>query len=189
MAERSPLLVSFNDFMADGERPRFLPDHVSRIGEGGEAHVDQLPNLRAMAFHVIGKAPAPRVDGIVDALGMGVYALGAFIGDVHLKLMRPWSAGPEQWEAHGDAGDIAGIIDLLLPLSPKASAVREAFLYRVGEFMDIALHRSEWLPAIIAALDRLTNERLTERARAILEIGIDPGAGDLWPTESAGWAP
>jgi len=182
MTERKPLLQDVTAFLS--ARHNTLPDHVFRIGEGGEAHVGQLPNLRAMAFHVIGKAPVPLAGGYVDTLGMGPYALGSLIGDAHLKLMRPWPAADGDWFPRADAGYLLAIADGMMPLSPKADAVRAAFLYRLGEFMDIALHRPELLPGIAARLDTLTNERLTERARGILETGIDPGATDLWPCAS-----
>jgi len=183
MVSRPPLLVDIDDFMG---KPLPLPDHTFRIGDGGEAHVGQFPNLRVMAFYVVGKAPVPLPGGEVDTLGMGPFALGALIGDAHLKLMRSPQLSPDQWELWADVGEIAAIIDTMLPLSPKADAVRAAFLYRVGEFMDLALHRPELLPEIIARLDALTNERLTERARAILETGIDPGTDDLWDSNEGG---
>jgi hypothetical protein len=179
MTERKPLLQDGAAFLS--ARRSTLPDHVFRIGEGGEAHVGQLPNLRAMAFHVIGKAPVPLAGGHVDTLGMGPYALGSLIGDAHLKLMRPWPGADDGLFHRADAGYLQTIADGMVPLSPMADAVRAAFLYRVGEFMDVALHRPAEMPEIIARLDTLTNERLTDRARAILETGIDPGAADLWP--------
>lgn len=181
MVDRAPLLIDAVEFLNE---PMPLPDHTFRIGEGGAAHIGQFPNLRAMAFYVIGKAPAQMPDGNVDTLGMGPFALGALIGDAHLKLMYPIHTPPEQWELRSDAGEIATIMDSMLPLSPKASAVREAFLYRVGEFIDLALHKPTAVRFIIARLLLLTNERLTERALAILRTGIDPGANDLWKGES-----
>lgn len=177
MVNRPPLLVDIDDFMG---KPLPLPDHTFRIGEGGEAHVGQFPNLRIMAFYVVGKAPVSLPGGEVDTLGMGPFALGALIGDAHLKLMRPWPLSPDQWASHADVGEIDVIANAMLPLSPKADAVRVAFLYRIGEFMDLALHRPELLPGLAGRIDAMTNERLTERARAILETGIDPGAADLW---------
>lgn len=188
MVSRPPFLVSLDDFMAGDHLPGNLLDYAFRIGEGGEAGIDQLPNLRTMAFYVIGKAPAPPTDGRIDTVGMGPGALGGLIGDAYLKLKRPWPTVSAQWETYADAGEVGDIIDRLLPLSPKADAVRVAFLYRVGEFVDIALRHPDRMPAIIAALDALTNARLTERARVILETGIDPGADDLWPTSAEGWA-
>lgn len=192
MVSRPPFLVSLEDFLADDQRPAILPDHTFRIGEAGSANITQIPNLRPLAFHVVGKAPAPMPDGRIDTWGMGTIALGLLIGDAHLKLMRPWPTSMAEWwelMKSGPAGnEIARIADGLLPLSPKAEPVRDAFLSRVNEFLDIALHRPDRLPAIITALDALTNERLTERARAILETGIDPGADDLWPSSAEGWA-
>lgn len=169
------------------DSPLFLPDCTFHIGEGDSAHIGQFPNLRLMAFYAIGKAPVPMADGEVDTLGMGPFALGFLIGDAHLKLMRPVPISPEQWVSCADAGDIASIIDLGLPLSPKADATRAAFLYRVGEFADIALHQPSRLPEIIDRIDALTNARLTERAQAILQTGIDPGMADLWPCAMNGW--
>lgn len=58
----------------------------------------------------------------------------------------------------------------------------------MGEFMDISLHHPGRLAAIIANIDTLTNARLTERARAILVTGIDPGADDLWGEDRPGLA-
>lgn len=182
MTERKPLLQDGAAFLS--ARRSALPNHVFRIGESGEAHVGQLPNLRAMAFHVIGKAPVPPAGGYVDTLGMELYALGSLIGDAHLKLMRPWPATAGDWFPRADAGYLLAIADGMMPLSPKADAARAAFLYRLGEFMDIALHRPVLLPGVVVRLDALTNERLTERARGILETGIDPGAADLWPCAS-----
>ncbi|MBI5786586.1 MAG: hypothetical protein HZA64_14120 [Rhodocyclales bacterium] len=172
---------------------RFLPDHEFHIGENDEAHIGQFPNLRSMALHVVGKAPAQMPDGSIDPEGMGMYALGQLIGDAHFKLMRPWPTSSTEWfgllQSGPDNSQIDIIADAMLPLSLRASTVRVVFLYRVGAFLDIALHWPERLPAIIAALDALTNERLTERARAILETGTDPGAGDLWPLDPEKWAP
>lgn len=189
MVERVPFLVGIDDFFDARACP--MPDCVFRIGEGGHANIGQFPNLRAMAFYVIGKAPVPMPDGVVDWLGMGPFALGGLIGDASLKLVRPWPTTAAEWvglmQQGPDGSEISTIIDAMLPLSPKASSVRSAFLYRVGEFMDVALHRPERLPAIIAALDALTSERLTERARAIMQTGIDPGAADLWPDAVNGW--
>lgn len=188
MVKRPAFLV---DMDAPQGNPPSLPDHVFRIGENGHAGIDQFPNLRQMAFHVVGKAPRPLPDGKADTWGMGTYALGLLIGDAHFKLMRPWVTSPAEWrELMGsgqDSNEIAGIADGLLPLSPPAEPVRDAFLHRIGEFLDIALHRPDRLPSIIAAIDALTNERLTQRARAILETGIDPGANDLWPRDQEGW--
>jgi hypothetical protein len=171
----------------------FLPGHAFHIGENDESHIGQFPNLRAMALYVVGKNPLPMPDGYADPEGMGVWALGGLIADAHLKLMRPWPTSTTEWfqlmQSGPDDNHIEIIADAMLPLSPRASTVRVAFLYRIGAFLDIALHWPERLPAIIAALDALTNARLTERARAILEAGTDPGAEDLWPRDPAKWAP
>ena len=189
MTTRSPSVVSAIDFLSN---PTPLPDHVFRIGEGDRAGIDQLPSLRPLAFFVVGKAPALLPDGGVDTFGMGTYAMGLLIGDACLKLMRPWAMGSAEWldlmksdPVSNEPGDIA---DSLMPLSPKAEPVRAAFRYRISEYLDITLHRPDLLPSIIAAIDALTNERLTQRARAILETGIDPGVDDLWPCDPAGWA-
>lgn len=164
-----------------------LPAHDFHIGENSRAHIDQLPNFRAMAFHVIGKAPRPTPAVPIDAFGMGPYVLGHFIGDAVLKLLRPWPVyGADGFAADPAQGLIEDIADGLLPVSPAADAVRGAFHCRIGELLEIALHQPGRLPAIIANIDALTNARLTERARAILLTGCDPGAADLW--ESAGLA-
>lgn len=172
---------------------RFLPDHAFHIGENDESHIGQFPNLHAMALYVVGKAPAQMPDGSIDPEGMGMYALGRLIGDAHFKLMRPWPTSTTEWfklmQSGPDDSHIEIVADVMLPRSPRASAVRVAFLYRIGAFLDIALHWPGRMQAIIAALDALTNERLTERARAILETGIDPGADDLWPLDPTKWAP
>jgi len=191
MVERSPYLVGLDDFLAGADTPRFLPDHAFHIGENDAAHIGQFPNLRAMAFYVVGKAPLPLPDAHVDFTGMGVAALGGLIGDAYLKLIRPWPASQIEWgqceQPGADDSDIEIIADAMLPLSPRASTVRVAFLHRVGAFADIALHCPERLPSIVAALDVLTNARLTERARTILETGIDPGTADLWPLDLKEW--
>lgn len=182
MVKRPPFLVGIEDFLS---KPSPLPDHVFRIGEDNEAHVGQLPNFRYLAFRAIGKAPAPMPDGSVDTTGLGIHALGRLIGDACLKLARPWPLAPgEQFAVAPAQGLIVEIADGLLPLSPKSDAVRPDFLFRMGEFLGIALRQPERLPAIIANIDALTNVRLTERAREILNTGIDPGAADLW--QSAG---
>lgn len=183
MPNQSPLLVDAMDWLA---KPFPLPPHDFHIGEDNSANIGQFPNLRPLAFFVIGKAPLPPLpDGTIDTWGTGTYALGSLIADAHLKLMRPWAMNATEWQELANSGldgnEIEAIADVLLPLSPKARPVRFAFLSRIGEFLDIALHRPDRLPSIIAAIDALTNERLTQRARAILETGIDPGACDLWP--------
>lgn len=182
MVKRPPSQVGFEDFPR-GSAP--LPDHTFRIGENNEARAGQLPNFRYMGFHVIGKAPAPMPDGSVDTLGMGVFALGGLICDACLKLARPWPLAPGgRFSADPAQGLIVDIADVLLPIEPKAGAVRAIFLYRLGEFLEIVLHQPERLPVIIANVDALTNARLEERARAILTTGIDPGAADLWHSAS-----
>lgn len=182
MVKRPLFLVGIEDFL---NKPMSLPDHAFRLGEDGHANVGQFPNFRYMAFHVIGKAPAPMPDGSVDTLGMGIFALGGLIGDACLKLARPWPLAPgERFVADPAQGLIVEIADSLLPLSPKADAVRGAFLCRMGEFLEIVLHQPERLPAIIVNVDALTNARLTERAAAILRTGVDPGAADLWQSAS-----
>lgn len=157
------------------------PDCDFHIGEGFTAHLGQFPNLRLLTLCTIGKAPVDLPDGAIDTLGLGPFALGALIGDACLKLLRPWplEAG-ERYNERGPFSEISSVIDLMLPLSPKAAATREAFLFRLGEFVNIGLHRPGQLPAIIANIDTLTNARLTERARAIVDTGIDPGGNDLW---------
>ncbi len=52
MVSRPPFLVSLDAFMAGDHLPRNLLDYAFRIGEGGEAGIDQLPNLRTMAFYL-----------------------------------------------------------------------------------------------------------------------------------------
>jgi hypothetical protein len=172
---------------------RVLPDHAFHIGENNESHIGQFPNLRAMALYVVGKNPLQMPDGYSDPEGMGVWALGGLIGDAHLKLMRPWPTSTTEWfqltQSGPDDNHIEIIADAMLPLSPMASTVRVAFLYRIGAFLDIALHWPARMQAVAVAVDALTNERLTERAEAILETGIDPGAEDLWSRDPAKWAP
>lgn len=193
MVNRPPLLVSLDTFMDEGQRSSFLPDHAFHIGEDGHASIDQFPALRPLAFYVIGKAPMPPEDcgGQVDTLGTGRFALGALFADAHLKLMRPWplASGEPYVIGADDASEIGAICDQLQPAYFKTDATKAAFLGRIGEFMDIALHHPERLPAIIAAIDVLTNERLTARARAVLESGIDPGRNDLWTPDAAWWKP
>lgn len=160
-----------------------LPPHDFHIGENNHAHIGQLPNFRAMAFHVIGKAPMLTPVIHADPVGMGVYSLGALIGDATLKLLRPWPVyGYDAFAADPAQALILEIADAL-PLSPVAESVRLSFFCRMGEFLEIALHHPGRLPAIIANIDALTNERLTERARETLLTGIDPGAADLWAEE------
>jgi len=161
------------------------PDCTFHIGEGFTAHLGQFPNLRLLTLCTIGKAPTELPGGAIDTLGLGPFSLGALIGDACLKLLRPWPL--EADERHSDRGpfsEISSIIDLMLPLSPKAAATREAFLFRLGEFVNIGLHQPDRLPAIIANIDALTNARLTERARAIVDTGIDPGVNDLWSIDA-----
>lgn len=181
MSERKPLLIDGADFLAQAAGDS-LPPHDFHIGENNQAHIGQLPSFRAMAFHVIGKAPMLTPVIHADPIGAGVYSLGALIGDAALKLLRPWPLyGSEAFAADPAQSLILDIADGLLPLSPAAEPVRFAFLCRMGEFMDIATHHPGRLAAIIASIDALTNARLTERARAILTTGNDPGVNDLWP--------
>ena len=161
-----------------------LPPHDFHIGENNHAHIGQLPNFRAMAFHVIGKAPMLTPVIHADPIGAGVYSLGALIGDAALKLLRPWPLyGSDAFAADPAQMLILEIADAL-PLSPVAENVRSSFICRMGEFLEIALHHPGRLVAIIANIDALTNARLTERARGILATGIDPGADDLWSSET-----
>lgn len=184
MTKRAPVLVSVVEFLMQKPSDN-LPPHDFHIGENNHAHVRQLPNFRLMALHVIGKAPLTTPAVPVDPFGMGPYYLGGFIGDAALKLLRPWPLyGADPFAADPAQGLIEDIADGLLPLTPAAEAVRASFLCRIGEFLEIALHLPGWLPEIIANIDALTNARLTERARAILITGIDPGTGDLWESGS-----
>ncbi|MDK9704011.1 MAG: hypothetical protein OEL20_12815 [Sulfuritalea sp.] len=165
-----------------------LPPHDFHIGENNHAHIGQLPSFRAMAFHVIGKAPMLTPVIHVDPIGMGVYSLGALIGDAALKLLRPWPLyGSDAFAADPAQSLILDIADLL-PLPPVATGVRFSFICRMGEFLEIALHHPGRLPAIIANIDALTNARLTERARETLLTGIDPGVSDLWIEDRPAWA-
>ncbi|MDP3494219.1 MAG: hypothetical protein Q8R82_13995 [Hyphomonadaceae bacterium] len=166
-----------------------LPPHDFHIGENNSAHIGQLPNFRAMAFHVIGKAPMLTPVIHADPIGAGVYSLGALIGDATLKLLRPWPLyGNDAFAADPAQSLILDIVDTMMPLSPGADGVRFSFICRMGEFLEIALHHPGRLPAIIASIDALTNARLTERARETLITGIDPGASDLWIEERPAWA-
>lgn len=160
-----------------------LPPHDFHIGDNNHASIDQLPNFRAMAFHVIGKAPMLTPVIHADPIGMGVYSLGALIGDAALKLLRPWPLYSSDAFAADPAQSLILDIADSLPLSPVATGVRFSFICRMGEFLEIALHHPGRLPAIIANIDALTNARLTERARQTLLSGIDPGAADLWATD------
>lgn len=172
--------MTTNIFQIDGQSRR-APACDFHIGEGDTAHFGQFPNLRLLTLYAIGKAPMELPGGAIDTLGLAPFSLGALIGDACLKMLRPWPL------AGGDRGpfsEISSVIDLMLPLSPKAAATREAFLLRLGEFMVIGLHQPDRLQAIIASIDALTNARLTERARAIMDTGIDPGANDLWSSNA-----
>ncbi len=164
-----------------------FPSCEFRIGEGhAPAHLGQFPNLRLLTLSAIGKAPMELPDGAVDTLGLGPVSLGVLIGDAYLKLLR--TRGQQDQGLHCDVeplSHISSVIDLMLPLSPRAWATRETFLRRVNEFGKIALLHPGRLPAIIANVDALTNARLTERARAIVTTGIDPGADDLWLSETS----
>lgn len=169
--------------------PPPIPSCRFRIGEDGEAGIWQFPNLRLLSFYVIGKGPmAPMVlpSGRADNIGMAQYALGALIADACLKLWHPWAdeAG-EHLAVENPFDDIETVIDVLLPVSPRACFIRTAFLCRLAEFINVMLHQPDRLPAIITAIDTLTNARLTKRARAILSTGIDPGSADLWVSNVA----
>lgn len=168
-----------------------LPDCAFRIGEGDSAGICQFPNLRALVFRTIGKAPMPTPAAPSDEVGMGLHALGRLVADAYLKLSRPWQRSATDWLGCFESAaplELEAIADGLLPLSPSVEAVRSAYLSRIDEFIGIALHMPNHLPGIVARIDLLTNERLTERARAILETGIDPGEADLWPCKSSDWA-
>lgn len=181
MSQRPPILTACDS----GNPGDNLPSHDFHIGENNSAHIGQLPSFRAMAFHVLGKAPFPTPAVPVDSFGMGPYVLGRFVGDATLKLLRPWPVyGADPFVADPSQGLIEDIADGLLPLSPASDAVRCSFYCRIGEFLEIALHQPGRLTAIVANIDALTNARLTDRARAILLTGDDPGHADLW--ESVG---
>ena len=178
--QTKPLLMDVIDFLTQKPGDN-LPLHGFHIGENNSAHIGQLPNFRAMAFHVIGKAPMLTPVIHFDPIGMGVYSLGGLIGDAALKLLRPWPLDDAATFAADPAQSlILEIADALRPLSPAADNVRHSFFCRMGEFLEIALHHPGRLPAIIANIDALTNARLTERAREILTTGDDPGTSDLW---------
>lgn len=181
MTDRKPLLMDTCEFLAQKSGDN-LPHHAFTIGDGGTAHLGQFPNLRLLTLYAIGKGPVPLPGGDVDTLGMGPFALGQLIGDAVLKLLRPWEfeRGEADVASMVPINELSSVIDLMLPISPKAAATRESFLCRMGEFIDIALLQPERLPAIITNIDTLTNARLTERARAILTTGIDSGGDDLW---------
>lgn len=184
MSHRPPVLTA-GDPAQPGDN---LPPHDFHIGENNRANITQLPNFRAMAFHVIGKAPMLTPVIHVDPLGAGVFNLGLLIGDAALKLLRPWPVyGSDVFVADPAQGLVLDIAERL-PVSPGADAVRSSFLCRVGEFLEIALHQPGRLPEIIANIDALTNARLTERARETLITGVDPGAADLWIAERPTWA-
>lgn len=161
-----------------------LPRHDFHIGESNHASISQLPNFRAMALHVIGKAPMMTPVIHADPIGAGVYSLGALIGDAALKLLRPWPLyGNDAFAADPAQTLILDIADGLLPLPSAAEGARFSFLCRMTEFLEIALNHPGRLPAIIANVDKLSNERLTERARETLLSGIDPGTDDLWQVD------
>lgn len=188
MVNRPPYLQSLESFL---DKPTALPAHDFHIGENDRASLDQLPAFRPMVFFVIGKAPRPMHGSEIDTLGLGVFSLGGLIGDVLFKLMRPWPLADNQWflpfavDNYIVDNYIDDIGDGLLPLSPRLECVRHAYLVRVCELLDIGLHWPERLPGILANIDALTNDRLTERARMILETGIDPGVFDLWQPDAA----
>ena len=150
-------------------RTETIPDHAFRIGEGESAHIGQFPNLRALAFHVASKGPYE------------MCSLGVLIGDAALKFLRPWPVkdGLEERALDPSPTIILDVIDLLYPLSAKADLVRVATLCRVAEFLDFLLIHPERAPELVRRLDGLSHQRLTDRARSILETGEDPGEHDL----------
>ena len=158
-----------------------LPQHAFKIGNDGYACIGQLPNFRPMVSYVVGKAPL--FDG--DGVGGGPTVLGSFIADAALKFLRPWPVTDgAQFKSDPAQSLLADIEARLRPTPPVGELARDAFFCRIGEFMQIAVNRPCMLTDLAASIDRLTNERLTERAAAILATGIDPGADDLWPADA-----
>ena len=177
MVDRPRYLVRRDEFLSN----RQLPSHEFHIGEDDHASITQLPPFRPMSFFVIGKDQRPVPGSDFDPLGLGVIALGVLMADALFKLMRPWPLRAGQTFIPDAAGNYVDEIgDSLSPLTGKTEYVKHAYLSRVCELLDIGLHRPDQLLAIIARIDGLTNARLTERARVILETGIDPGCDDLW---------
>lgn len=184
MSARKPLLIDAVDWLEQKPGDN-LPAHDFHIGENGSADISQLPKFRAMAFHVVGKAPMVSSSvAWVDRIGTGVIALGGLIADAGLKLMRPSPLkNGERYVMHPGFSHFPDFSDGWRRVAPAGDLARIAFYCRIGEFLEIALHQPQRLPAIIANIDALTNARLTERAREVLTTGIDPGADDLWVTE------
>lgn len=145
-----------------------LPDYIFRIGEGESAHIGQFPNLRAMAFYLANKGP------------YGMSSLGILIGDAAMKFLHPWPVEDGKGQALDPSPTIIlDVLDLLNPLSTKADLVRVATLCRIAEFLDFVLIHPERAPELVRRIDGLSRQRLTDRARAILETGEDPGEHDL----------
>lgn len=167
----------------DGSRDNVasLPAHQFNIENTCvDANIERLPSFRRMITYAIGKFPR-HSPVCIDKIGAGPTVLGFLFGDVVLKLARPYPVyANECYVADPLQRLIVDAADSLLPLTPATSNAREALLTRAGEFIEIALNQPGRLPAIIANIDALTNLRLTERARAILLTGDDPGHSDLW---------
>lgn len=164
-----------------------IPSCEFHLGEGSTAaHLGQFPNLRLLTLCVSSKAAMEFEDGVTDFVSPASLALGVLIGDACLKLLRIRPRAANDLQGGEIMSEIGSVIDLMLPLSSYAWATREAFLFRFGEFAHIALHHPCRLTSIIANVDSLTNDRLTERARAIVATGIDPGAADLWQSQTFG---
>lgn len=144
---------------------RFLPDHTFDLQPWHAAgNFERMPSIAAMAHHV-------------EPSGVKSVAMGIFLADVAAKLLRPFPVYGDQPFAADTAN--CGILNILVDLC-GVSLVMTTFLQRLDELLQIALNQPGRLPEIARALDALTNERLTERGRSILETGIDPGADDLW---------
>lgn len=179
-----PLFLQGLDDSSDGYGG--LPSHQFSIEHlWAAANIERLPNFRLMVIYTIGKFPV-QSPVCIDKMGRGPATLGFFFGDVVLKLARPYPVyGSQPFVADPNQGLLLDIADGMMPLSPATSLTWTAMLERVGEFLEIALNQPRRLPAIITSIDALTNERLTERARAILLTGDDPGYADLWESADA----
>lgn len=118
-----------------------------RIGEGGEASLDQLPNAKKF----------PKAFPATDDR-YAVHCLGEVLGVAALKLQRPWAMPA------GERFEIDPTGEWLEGLANVANATAPAGVWVLGIVVNIALRAPERLPELIARLDALTNDDLHRMA-------------------------
>lgn len=121
---------------------------VHRIGEGGEYHVDQLPDPAAFSPH---RLPPERFD---------LCRLGSALAVSFFKFTRPHPLP--------DTGVDLGACDLAQYVARLPADMALGFLGFVEMLLQLALRNPERLPALLARLDAIDNDALRDAATAAL---------------------